>query len=175
MRALLCGSFVAFLSVVATAATASVPSDFQLHARFFPGAGSEGGPEPWRLMISADGSATYEIYAYSEWHKQTYVKKTQLSQRDMEEIVAALRKAHFFALPRRIADSAFSESGHTRGIELRVTADRRTHFVLFAIPGMLPDRAAAKRFWNAWTVVSRKVPSPNQNREFSWWLHDNPL
>ena len=174
MRAILCGTFVA-LSAVATAATAPVPSDFQLHARFFPGAGSEGGPEPWQLTISADGSAAYEIHAYSEWHKQTYVKKTQLSRRDMEEIVAALQKAHFFSLPRRIEDPEFSEAGHRRGIELRVTAERKTHLVVFAIPGTLSDRAAAKRFWSAWAVVSRKAPSPNRNREFSWWLHYNPL
>jgi hypothetical protein len=175
MRVLLCGSFVVSLSVVATAATAHVPSDFQLHARFFPGAGSEKRTEPWRLTISADGSAAYEIYVYSEWHKQTYVKRTQLSQRDMDEIIAALQKADFFALPRRIADPAFSDSGHTRGIELKITADRKTHFVLFAIPGTLPDRAAAKRLWSAWSVISRKAPSPNHNQEFSWWLHNNPL
>src|SRR6202011_690442 len=90
MRALLCSGLIVTLALVATVDTASVPPDFQINARFFPGAGSaDGGPEPWRLEISADGKAVQETYTYLREQQVKHLKIRQLSQASLIEIVTA--------------------------------------------------------------------------------------
>jgi hypothetical protein len=173
MRALACCALVATIANVAIAST--IPRDFELKAKFFPGAGfAPGGPEPWHVTISADGKAIVETYTYEGDKEQKHLKSRQLSQADLVQIVTAFQKASFFTLPERMI-KPFGEPGHQMGIGLKLTSNGKSHFVVFSVPGTIRNRAAAKRFWQAWSVVATKVPSPNRNREFNYWLHYNPL
>jgi hypothetical protein len=153
---------------------ASVPSDFEIRARFFPGAGFvEGGPNPWRLTIAADGTAIQDTALL--YKDKTITKKRQLSKSDMVAIVTAFERARFFTLPKEMIDPLGGEPGHQMGITLKLTASGKTHTVTFSVPGRIRDRNAARRFWSAWSVVAQKVPSRNHNQEFNYWLHYNPL
>lgn len=173
MRACVCSIVVATVAHVATAAT--VPSDFELKARFFPGAGwAPGGPEPWRLTISSDGKALQETYTYPGDREVKHIKTIQLSQRDLIDIVTAFRRIDFFTLPKRMIEP-FGEPGHQMGITLKLSSDTHSHTVTFSVPGTIRDRPAARRFWQAWSVVAHKVRSPNKGKEFNYWLHYNPL
>jgi hypothetical protein len=176
MRAQLCSVFVAAAGHLATASTASVSTDFQLTARFFPGAGwAEGGPEPWHLTISSDGKALQETYSYGGDRELKHIKATQLSQSALTDIVTAFRRIDFFTLPKKMIVDTSGEPGHQMGITLKVTSDGHSHTVTFSVPGTIRDRPAALRFWQAWSVVAQKVRSPNKNTEFNYWLHYNPL
>jgi hypothetical protein len=176
MRAQLCSILAATTAHLATAGAASTPSDFQLTVRFFPGAGwVDGGPKPWHLTISSDGKALQETYSYRGDREFKHIKATQLSQSALSDIVTVFRRIDFFALPKRMIVDTSGEPGHQMGITLRLTSDRHSHTVTFSVPGTIRDRAAARRFWQAWSVVAQKVRSPNKNTEFDYWLHYNPL
>ena len=174
MRAVLCGILIS-IAHLAIAAVTFVPRDFEIKAKFFPGAGfAPGGPEPWHLTISADGKATVETYTYPAGQERKHVKITQLSPAELIEIVTAFQSASFLTLPKLMIEP-FGEPGHQMGVALKLTANGKTHFVVFSVPGTIKDRSAARRFWQAWSVVAKKVPSPNHNREFDYWRHYNPL
>lgn len=173
MRALLCYTLVSLLLPV-TAPASSVPSDFELRVRFFPGAGfAPGGPVPWRLTISADGTAIQHTTLLSR--DETIIKKRQLSKADMIQIVTAFQTASFFTLPKEVVEPLPIEPGHVMGITLKLTANGKSHTATFPVPGKFRDRNAARRFWSAWSVVAKKFPSRNHNREFNYWFHYNPL
>lgn len=176
MRARVCSIVVvAAVAHVAAAAGASIPSDFELKARFFPGAGSTpGGPEPWRLTISSDGKALQETYTFPGERELKHIKTIQLSQRALTDIVTAFQRTNFFTLPKRMIEP-FGEPGHQMGITLKLSSNGHSHTVTFSVPGTIRDRPAARRFWQAWSVVARKVRSPNKSKEFDYWLHYNPL
>ena len=176
VRAQLCSVFAATVAHLATASAASIPSDFQLKVRFFPGAGwVDGGPEPWRLTIASDGKALQETYTYRGDRELKHIKTTQLSQPALIDIVTAFRRVDFFTLPKKMIVDDSGEPGHQMGITLELTSDGHSHTVTFSVPGTIRDRPAARRFWQAWSVVAQKVPSPNKNTEFNYWLHYNPL
>jgi hypothetical protein len=175
MHAMSSWSVAAALLLTAVAGdAASLPADFRIRARFFPGAATVDGPRPWRLTITADGKTTQETYSYGP--DQTHRKKFQLSSKQVEDIYEALQRAEFFKLPDQIyTPIAGSELGHQMGIQLQIRSHGRTHEVVLDVPGTLRSRAGAKRFWSAWVVISKAVPSPNRNDEFSYWFLHNPL
>src|SRR4029077_19890763 len=111
---------------------------------------------------------------YPDGKEQKHLKTRQFSEADLVQIVTAFQKASFFTLPKRMIEP-FGEPGHQMGVGLRLTSNGKSHFAVFSVPGTIRDRPAARRFWQAWSVVAAKVPSPNHNREFDYWLHYNPL
>jgi hypothetical protein len=133
-----------------------------------------GGRSRGCLAISADGKAVQETYTYLSEQEVKHLKTRQLSQASLIEIVTAFQKASFFTLPKKMIEP-LGEPGHQMGIALKLTSAGKSHSVVFSVPGTIRNRAAARRFWQAWSVVAQKVPSPNHNREFNYWLHYNPL
>jgi hypothetical protein len=169
-----CSVAAALVLTTAASDAALIPADFRIRARFFPGAGTVDGPRPWRLTITADGKATQETHSYDP--DRTHLKKSQLSSKQLLEVYAALQRAEFFELPHQLLTPiAGSELGHQMGIQLQVRSHRRTHEVVFDVPGTPRSRSAVKRFWSAWRIISKAVPSPNRNDEFSYWFRYNPL
>jgi hypothetical protein len=166
-------AFIAFavFGTLAIADGASVPADFQLRAKFFPGGSwTPGDWNPWHLTINADGSGFQETSVITE-NRRT-LKKTQLSKSAVLQIVTAFRNANFFSLPEKVSQPI---AEHQMGISVKLTLDGHTRMVIFSVPATIRDRNAAKRFWQAWSVVAQQVPSPNRNREFKYWFHHNPL
>jgi len=99
MQARVCSILVAIVAHVATAATVS--SDFELKARFFPdGSWNPGDWNPWNLRIHADGSAVQNTSVLGTGTDRHIVKKIRLSPSAVAKIVAAFQEVHFFNLPR---------------------------------------------------------------------------
>ncbi len=171
MRALLCGILLATLGQLAVAST--VPPDFELKARFFPGGSwTPGNWDPWNLTIYPDGIAIQNTSVIGTGTDRNVVKKIHLSQAAVAEILSAFHEAHFFNLPKKLTKPI---AEHQMGISLKLTLDGHSHVVTFSVPAKIRDRAAARRFWRAWRVVAAKIPSANKNREFDYWFQHNPL
>jgi hypothetical protein len=150
MQAWVCSILLASVAHIATAAT--VPPDFELKARFFPGGSwTPGDWDPWNLTIQADGSALQNKSVVGTGTDRHIVKKIRLSLSAVAEIVAAFREVHFFNLPRELTEPI---AEHQMGISLKLTSDSRNHSVTFSVPAKIHDRVAAKRFWRAWNVVA---------------------
>jgi hypothetical protein len=171
MRALLCSIVLATLGQLAAAPT--VPPDFELKARFFPGGSwTPGSWNPWNLTIHPDGTALQDTSVVGTGTDRHVVKKIQLSQAAVAEILSAFREAHFFNLPKKLTKPI---AEHQMGVSLKLTLDGHSHVVTFSVPAKIRDRAAARRFRRAWRVVAAKIPSTNKNREFDYWFQHNPL
>lgn len=103
MQALACGIFLATLGQLAAAST--VPPDFELKARFFPGASwTPGDWNPWSFTIRADGSAIQDTSVIGTGTGRHIVKKSQISSAALAEIVTAFRKMDFFNLPKKLTE-----------------------------------------------------------------------
>jgi hypothetical protein len=152
MRASVCSILLATLGQFAVAAT--IPPDFELKARFFPGGSwTPGDWNPWNLTIHADGKATQITSLLGSGTDRYAVKTIQLSQPALGEIINAFRKSDFFSLPKEITQPL---AEHQMGLSLKLTSDGRSHSVTFSVPANIRDRNAARRFWRAWSVVAAK-------------------
>lgn len=160
------------LVLIATAlSSAEIPADFALVARFYPGAGGDGsGPQPWRLMISSDGTATQEtsvIGTETPPNLRKSVRKLTVSRTGLTRLRRAIERADFFTLPR---DLSKSEYEHIAGVVIKVSMGGRKGEVEFIIPNDTYNAAALTRFWSVWRALLREVPSPNENEELLHWI-----
>src|SRR5262249_19284035 len=149
MRASACSILLATLGQLVGAAT--IPQDFELKARFFPGGSwTPDDWNPWNLTIHADGKAIQITNLVSSGTDRQTVKTIQLSQPALGEIISAFRKCDFLSLPKEITQPL---AEHQMGLSLRLTSEGRSHSVTFSVPANIRDRSAARRFWGAWNVV----------------------
>jgi hypothetical protein len=149
-------------------------------------------PKPWTARISADGKASQATTFVTDPRRSLptlmrpgkndppistkemravdspRVKRLQVGQQKLQQIVQAIRTAEFFALPQELSSPL---GFHTASVVLHITMDGRTRQVAFEWPNERFDRPGLLRFWTVWSAVTRAIPSPNHNDELDYWTH----
>jgi hypothetical protein len=162
---------------LAIASAAEVPRDFSLHAHIAPGGGPasfdapvETHPKSWDLKFGADGTGQ-TVIGVSVLHGNTLDIK-QIKRRvaipftSLAQLVSAIDRANFFTLPPEVASECVEHSGEAY---LKIVMRGRTHEVSLCSLPLREDIQALKRLGAIWKVLLRICPSPNQNKELTWF------
>jgi hypothetical protein len=126
----------------------TVPADFKIVARFYPGFSPL---QPWENIITGDGKVS------------GYSKTSKLSEDDLRALLAKIKEADYFALKERYTYAVTDSST----LVLTVTLDKKTHKVeVYAHEDLRKDNEV-KRFLKVWSEVLRRAPSrfPEQTPE----------
>jgi hypothetical protein len=160
---------------------AEVPSDLRVHAFFYPGGGPgrwedtspaamARWPKPWTLMLDARGNAKREVdlsvVRGDVLDSQPTYQTINVQPRELAALVTAIKQADFFSLPGFVSREPIE---HTGGAVLAITLNGRMHKVTLYSTAMTQNALATKRLRQIWRALFRLVPSPNQNRELSWF------
>jgi hypothetical protein len=162
-------------------AAASVPADFVFHAHFSPGGGpgsfddtSKAGmarwPKPWDIQLNAAGKAKREVdlsvIRGNVLDSKPVYDTVMITPAALNALVTAIQEANFFSLPSVVSGAPYQHSG---GAFLWITLGGRTHKVALYSAAESQNRAAIRRLRRVWQALFRALPSPNQNRELSWF------
>jgi hypothetical protein len=129
----------------------SVPSDFEIVARFYP-AMSEA--KPWETTIVADGTALQITYV--EQQRQT--KRSHISRSKLSRLFQRVNESDFFILREKFTDA--ERAMDAPEYVLTVTCNGRSRQVDF----QLDTSPEGRRFFQIWAQLLRAVPSPNPHQ-----------
>ena len=143
----------------------AIPRDFQLTAEYYPPVPHLGLETPtprewsrWTLTVSARGRALQETQRSARGSgKGVSTRSVHLTQREIAQLVAAVRAANFHVLAR---EYAFAVSP-APALVLRVVLDDRYHEVAVYGPDKVKDDPEVAAFLKVWNQAVRLVPPPN--------------
>ena len=143
----------------------TIPRDFRLTAEYYPplpSLAADGRParewHRWTLTVTAAGSAVQETQRSARGSVTgLHTKSLKLARRDVERLVATVRKANFHRLS---AEYAF-EISPAAALVLRIAMDRRYHEVTVYGPDRVRDDPHVAAFLRVWNQTLRLMPPPN--------------
>jgi hypothetical protein len=153
------------LSPVMAADRDAIPPDFALRAQYYPALPSAPGFDipggrrwhPWTMTLTADGRAHQESDRTVPGKRRIIRKSVRVAPRNVEGLVAEVRRANFFVL---VPEYAFAVTPHPI-LVLRVTMEGRSHEVTVYAPDRVKGEPEVTAFLRVWNQTLRLVPSLN--------------